>query len=206
MLENSYILGYTPFHPLPHPQYSSLHLFTQSSLSTPQISNHPVKLSTHHTTFQYKLAFSQSNSPYSVLGTALPIISALSHFTRGILFTILLEKDCCGRRAISAGKSCMRFAPGILSQRSVSAVCCCCWEELVDCEGGKPVIVPEVAVPVVEERVVLSRVWEEMLEPGGEREDWLREEREGVVNERGRVDDGRRACGPAAKPDAAPRD
>lgn len=67
-------------------------------------------------------------------------------------------------------------------------------------------MVPEVAVPVVEERVVLSRVWEEVLEPGGEREDWFREEREGVVNERGRVDDGRRAWGPAAKPDAAPRD
>ena len=68
-------------------------------------------------------------------------------------------------------------------------------------------MVPEVAVPlvaVVEERVVLSKVWEEVLEPGGEREDWSRE-RDGVVYERGRVDDGRRGCCPVAKVDVAPR-
>jgi len=66
----------------------------QSSLSFPQTSNHPVTESTHHTIFQYKLALTQSNSPCSVLGTALPMISALNQLTSGILLITLLENDC----------------------------------------------------------------------------------------------------------------
>lgn len=57
-----------------------------------------------------------------------------------------------------------------------------------------PVTVADDAVPVVEERVVLSRVCDEVLDPGGENELGARSSCvDGVVKERGWVEDGRRA-------------
>lgn len=93
--------------------YSS---FSLSSLSAPAISNHPVMPSTQYINFQYKLALPQSNSPASVLGTWLPIISLLTQPINGIFAKRRCVYDFCGSSACSAGRSLILLAVGMRLQ------------------------------------------------------------------------------------------
>ena len=102
-------------------------------------------LSTHHTNFQYKLAFTQSNSPCSVRGTALPIMSALNQLISGILLITRFEKLCRGSKACSAGRSFIRLAVGMYLLQKAGEP----WAGTVDSEERNPVTVAEEAVPEV---------------------------------------------------------